>query len=118
MKIGPCPAMPQKRRRVVEMWPSRRATSGHSRTATRRSQRYRVLSGRYRNFSITVASFAVPTVDADGCRPVDGHPTHDAWLVAVIVDCLVLRRAVVPDHHIARRPAPAHRVFQPRHMIL
>ena len=76
-----------------------------------RSQCYRVLSGRYRNFSIAVASFAVPTVDADGYRPVDGHPAHDARLIAIVVDCLVLRRAIVPDRHIAYRPAPAHRVM-------
>jgi hypothetical protein len=30
----------------------------------------------------------------------------------------VLGRAIVPDHHIARRLAPAPHVFQPRHVIL
>ena len=37
---------------------------------------------------------------------------------AVIIDGLVLRGAIVPDHHIACPPAPAHGVFQPRHVIL
>ncbi|MCY1173289.1 hypothetical protein D9M73_134450 [compost metagenome] len=30
----------------------------------------------------------------------------------------MLRRAIVPDHHIALAPAPAHGVFQPRHIAL
>ncbi len=60
----------------------------------------------------------MPTVDADRHRSVDRHAAHDAWLVAVIINRLVLRRAIVPDHHIACRPAPPHRVFQPRHVIL
>jgi hypothetical protein len=62
--------------------------------------------------------FCRADLDADGHRPVDGHAAHDAWLVAVIVDCFVLGRAIVPDHHIARRLAPAPHVFQPRHVIL
>jgi hypothetical protein len=60
----------------------------------------------------------VPTIDADGYRPVDGHAAYDARLMTVVIDGLVLRRAIVPDHYIALRPAPAHHVFQPRHMIL
>jgi hypothetical protein len=36
----------------------------------------------------------------------------------VIVDCLVLCCAIVRDHHIAHRPAPARRVFQPRYVVL
>ena len=76
------------------------------------------LSGRCRDLSDAVASFAVPAIDADRYRSVDRYAAHDAWLVAVIVDRLVLRGAIVPDHHIARGPAPAHRVFQPRHVIL
>ena len=43
----------------------------------------------------------MPTIDADRHRPGDRHPAHDSPLVAVIINCLVLRRAIVPDHHIA-----------------
>ena len=82
-----------------------------------RSQRYRVLSDRYRNFSITVASLP--------CRrsmPADTGPSMVTRRTmrgsAVIIDGLVLRAAIVPDHHIACPPAPAHCVFQPRHVIL
>jgi hypothetical protein len=60
----------------------------------------------------------VATIDSDRHWPVDRHAAHDASLVAVIIDCLVLRRAIVSDHHIAHNPAPAHRVFQPRYVIL
>ncbi len=43
-----------------------------------RSQRHCVLSGRCRNLNITVASFAVPAIDADRHRPVDrALPTFD-----------------------------------------
>jgi hypothetical protein len=53
--------------------------------------------------------------------PTDTGPsivTRRTTLLAVIIDRLVLRRAVVPDRYIARLPAPSQRVFQPRHVIL
>src|ERR1700687_501635 len=90
----------------------RSGPSGHSRTATEvhlgdLSVTVIFHAGRG-DLSIGVASFAVPAIDADRYRPVDRHATHDAWLVAVIIDRLVLRRAIVPDHYIASRPALAH----------
>jgi FMN-dependent oxidoreductase (nitrilotriacetate monooxygenase family) len=53
-----------------------------------------------------------PAVHADRhiTRPRDA--AHHAVLVAVVVDGVVLGGAVVPDHDVALRPAPAHGVFQ------
>jgi hypothetical protein len=63
-------------------------------------------------------SFAVAAIDADRYWPIDGHAAHDARLIAVIIDCLVLRRSIVPDDNVARGPAPTHHVLRPRHVIL
>src|SRR6516225_2953470 len=48
------------------------------------------LSGRCRDLSDAVASFALPAIDADRHRPLDRHTAHDARLVAVVVDRLML----------------------------
>src|SRR5215468_9445312 len=74
--------------------------SGHSPHRNRGTSKP-FLSGRCGDLRRAAAPFALPAIDADGCRPVDGHPAHDAALVAVIIDRLVLRRAIVPDHHVA-----------------
>ena len=37
----------------------------------------------------------MPAIDADRHRTIDRHAAHDARLVAVIIDGLVLRRAIV-----------------------
>jgi hypothetical protein len=75
-----------------------------SATEAQAIQRYCGLSGRC-DLGVAVAPFAVATIDADRRRPVDRHAAHDAALPAVIIDGLVLRRSIVPDHHIARGPS-------------
>ena len=57
------------------------------------------------------ARHTAAAVDADRHVAVDGGAAHDAVLIAVIVDRVVLRRAVVPDRDVAGLPAPAHGVF-------
>src|SRR5262252_1787360 len=80
--------------------------------------RARFLSLRCGDLDRVAAPRAVAAIDADRHRPLNGHAAHDAPLIAVIIDRLVLRRAIIPDHHVARRPAPPHGVLQPRHVIL
>src|SRR6185369_13115991 len=64
------------------------------------------------------ANMAVLAVDADRHIAGDGGAADDAALVAVIVDGVMLCRAVVPDDDVTRLPAPAHRIFQCGHMAL
>ena len=47
-----------------------------------------------------------------------GYPVHDARLCSIIVDGIMLCRAVVPYHHVARRPAPTHGILEPRDVSL
>ncbi len=47
-----------------------------------------------------------------------GHPVHAALVGAEVRDAVVLGRAVVPDHQIARRPGPAQRVLEPNDALL
>jgi hypothetical protein len=61
---------------------------------------------------------AVAAIDADRDIAGDGGAAHDAALIAVIVDRDMLGGAVVPDRDIARLLAPAHGIFQSRHMAL
>jgi hypothetical protein len=56
--------------------------------------------------------------DADGDVAGDGDAVHPAGQVAVVVDRVVLGRAVVPDGKVAGRSAPAHGVLQPRDVPL
>src|SRR5436309_7681683 len=57
------------------------------------------------------ARHAVAPIDAHRNLAIDGGAAHDTVLVAVVVDGVVLRGAVVPDRNVALLPAPAHGVF-------
>lgn len=52
------------------------------------------------------------TVHAAGQFAVKGDAMHQARLVTVVVDRVVLSGAVVPDRQVAYLPVPAHRVFR------
>src|SRR4029079_1576424 len=54
------------------------------------------------------AGHAAAALDADRHLAIEGGTPDHAVLVAVIVDRVVLGRAIVPDHHVTLPPAPAH----------
>ena len=54
---------------------------------------------------------AQAAIDPDRHIAIDGGAAHDSWGVAIIVNRDVLRGAVIPDHHVAFLPAPAHGVI-------
>jgi hypothetical protein len=56
--------------------------------------------------------------DVTGDVTGDGDAVHPAGQVAVVVDRVVLGRAVVPDGKVAGGSAPAHGVLQPRDVPL
>ena len=58
------------------------------------------------------ARHAAAAVDADRHVAIDGGPAHDAVLITIIVDGIVLCRAVVPDRDVTGLPAPPHGVFR------
>ena len=71
-----------------------------------------------RRTDLFLARHAAPAVDAHRRDAVERHPPHHAMLIAVVVDRIVLRRAVVPDRDVAGRPTPPHRVFRRDHVAL
>src|SRR5436190_8579478 len=57
------------------------------------------------------AGHAAAAVDAERHVPIDGGAADDAMLIAIVVDRVMLGRAIVPDRDVAGLPGPAHGVF-------
>src|SRR5699024_11985068 len=53
------------------------------------------------------AGHAATAVDAERHVAIDGGAADHAMLIAVVIDCVVLRRAVVPDRDVPGLPVPA-----------
>src|SRR5262249_23340772 len=62
--------------------------------------------------------YAGSTIDADGRLTPDGGPANYPFLVTVIIDGAMLGGGIVPYYHVARAPAPAHRIFELGYMGL
>ena len=65
----------------------------------------------YSGLGCRVPSYARAAIDTDGSFALNRRPADDPFLVAVIVNGVVLGGGIVPDRQVARIPAPADRVF-------
>src|SRR5471032_473327 len=79
---------------------------------------YRVCISGFTDSSSPLDRLAPLPMHANRHFALERHPPHDALLGPVIVHRVMLGRTVIPDRHIAALPAPAHGVFQTRHMAL
>jgi len=76
----------------------RTAAPGHKRSFAQRQQRVSEIRRCFQALQRPQHRYCVvPAIYADRHGPIDRHAAHDAALVAVIIDCLVLCRAIVPD---------------------
>jgi hypothetical protein len=57
-------------------------------------------------------------INAHGNLAPDGRPAHHPFLVAIIIDGVMLSCGIVPHCEVARIPAPADRIFEPGDMGL
>lgn len=64
------------------------------------------------------ARYATPTIDADWHLTGDGCAMNEAMLVAVVIHCIMLCSAIVPDRYITIPPTPTHSVFERSDMRL
>src|SRR5215470_15649439 len=104
MKIGRCPQCPESDCEAVK----RSSVAMGQELPYAAQQRYtgaRFLSLRCGDLDRAAAPRAVAAIYAERDRTVDRHAAHDAPLVAIVIDRLVLRCAIIPDHHVAGLPA-------------
>src|SRR3954463_3591957 len=75
-------------------------------------------SAGFATLGLLSARDALAAVDAHGHVARNRDAPKEPALLAVVVDRIVLRRAIVPHGHVPDRPAPAHRVFVARDVLL
>src|SRR5439155_20998043 len=66
--------------------------------------------GRLRCFA---PSYACAAIDTDRNLTPDCRTADYPFLVAIVIDGAMLGSGIVPHRHVARIPAPAHRIFEP-----
>jgi hypothetical protein len=87
-------------------------TAGRGRSSvTARQPNTSKSSDRAKGAGVAAQRNAGATIDANGYRPRHSDPLHDAVNVSVVVDGVVLGRAVVPHRHVAFVPAPTYGVL-------
>ena len=65
--------------------------------------------------NILPAGHTAAAIDAYWCVAGHSHAPMKARLIAVVVNCRMLRGAVIPNRDITDRPSPTHCILDPGH---